>query len=87
MSSREGWRHILAVHVRLQVKEMGLVRLLGLQEREGDAAAGDQRCAGGMNQIPANGTDIEGSPQEVGGAVGIDDLFSAEQLWLGTPAA
>lgn len=59
---------------------MVLVGLLRLQGRQGDAAAGDQGAACGVEDVPAEGTDIKLGPQEVGGAVGVDHLLTGEEL-------
>mgnify|MGYP007130658167 CR=1 FL=1 len=45
---------------------VGLVRLLGLQGRQGDAAAAEGTFAHGMDHVSADRTDIELTPQHIG---------------------
>lgn len=59
---------------------VGVVGRFRLQRRQGDAAAGNHGWAHGLENVAADGADIELAFEHVGGAVGVDDLFAGEKL-------
>ena len=59
---------------------MGFISRFSLQRRQSDAAAADQRIAGTVHDISADGADIEFAAQHIGGGVLVDDVLSIHQL-------
>lgn len=59
---------------------VGVVGRFRLQRRQGDAAAGNHGGAHGLENIAADGADIELAFEHVGGAVCVDDLLASEKL-------
>lgn len=59
---------------------VGVVGRFGFQRRQGDAAAGNHGWAHRLENIAADGADIELAFEHVGGAVGVDDLLAGEKL-------
>jgi hypothetical protein len=59
---------------------VGVVGRFRFQRRQGDAAAGNHGWAHGLKNIAADGADVELAFEHVGGAVGVDDLLTSEQL-------
>jgi len=59
---------------------MGIVIFFRLQGRQGNAAAADHRIAGAVNDIAADGANIEFAPQHIGGYIFVGDLLTVHQL-------
>ena len=59
---------------------VGVVGRFRFQRRQGDAAAGNHGWAHGLENVAADGADIELAFEHVGGAIGVDDLLAGEQL-------
>lgn len=56
------------------------VRRFGVEGRQGDPAARDHGRAGGVKHVAANRADVEVGAQQIGRAVGVDNLLAGEQL-------
>ena len=59
---------------------VGVVGRFRFQRRQGDAAAGNHGWAHGLENVAADGANIELAFEHVGGTVGVDDLFAGEKL-------
>ena len=59
---------------------MIFIRSLGFQGRQCDAAAADHGISGAVDDIAANGADVEFGSQHIGRGVPVDDMFAVHQF-------
>ena len=62
-----------------------LVRVFGLQRGQRNAAAADQCISNAVDDIAADGTDIELAPHHVGGDILVFDMLTVHQFNDGDP--
>ena len=70
---------MLILHA-LNADSMVFVGFFCFQGGEGNAAATDDRIPGAVDDIAADGTDVEFASQQVGGNVFIDNVFAVHQF-------
>ena len=72
--------HIIVLVDALHLHLMSRLRLLHLQGRQGDAAAAEHTCAGGVDDVAAQGADIELGAQHIPRPIVVGDALAGEQL-------
>ena len=70
---------MLVLHI-LNSNAVVIIGRFCFQRRQGNAAAADQGITGGVEKIAAKGTDIESTPQHIGGDVSVGNMFAIHQF-------
>ena len=59
---------------------MAFIRVFCFQGRKGNAAAADERIAGAVDDVTADGADIEFGTKHIGRGVFVDDMLAVHQF-------
>ena len=70
---------VLVLHI-LHGNGVVIVRILGLQRGQGHAAAAHHRVSGAVEDVAADGADVELAPAQIGGDVAVGDVLAVHQL-------
>ena len=57
-----------------------VVRVFRLQRRQGNTAAADTGVSGSVDDIAADGADVELAPQHIGGDIPVCDVLAVHQF-------
>lgn len=76
-------RDIKFILHQLAVQSVRIIRLFRLQRRQLNAAAGKMRRPRSMDHIAAHRANIQHGAQQISRPVGVDHLFTGEQLRYG----
>ena len=62
-------------------EDMAAVRFLCLLRRQGDSAAADEGVSGAVDDVPADGADVEFTAKHIGGGIFVDDVLAVHELY------